>query len=82
MTDIGGGLYMKKSDKGIPPLNRSKLSKKHKKSRIKSKNIFLNLLSGGMLGDSNYIGTSLNGWIQKLSPKGINHIQFIRKSFI
>ena len=28
MTDIGGGWYMEKSAKGLPPLNRSKLSKK------------------------------------------------------
>ena len=28
MTDTGGGWYMGKSAKGLPPLNRSKLSKK------------------------------------------------------
>ena len=28
MTDIGGGWYMGKSAKGLPPLKRSKLSKK------------------------------------------------------
>ena len=28
MTDIGGGWYMEKSDKGLPPLRRTKLSKK------------------------------------------------------
>ena len=28
MTDIGGGWYMGKSDKGLPPLRRTKLSKK------------------------------------------------------
>ena len=28
MTDIGGGWYMEKSAKGIPPLRRTKLSKK------------------------------------------------------
>ena len=28
MTEIGGGWYMKKSSKGLPPLNISKLSKK------------------------------------------------------
>ena len=30
MTYIGGGWYMGKSDKGLPPINISKLSKKHK----------------------------------------------------
>ena len=28
MTDIGGGWYMEKSARGLPPLRRSKLSKK------------------------------------------------------
>ena len=28
MTDIGGGWYMKRSAKGLPPLKRPKLSKK------------------------------------------------------
>ena len=37
MTDIGGGWYMGKSDKGLPPINISKLSKKHNRSRIKLK---------------------------------------------
>ena len=37
MTDIGCGWYMKISDKGIPPLRRPKLSKNHKKSRMRIK---------------------------------------------
>ena len=28
MTDISGGWYMEKSAKGLPPLKRTKLSKK------------------------------------------------------
>ena len=28
MTDIGGGWYMRKSARGLPPLRRTKLSKK------------------------------------------------------
>ena len=28
MKDIGGGCYMEKSAKGLPPLRRTKLSKK------------------------------------------------------
>ena len=35
MTDIGGGWYMGKSAKGIPPLKISILSKNHKIIRIK-----------------------------------------------
>ena len=39
MTDIGGGWYMEKSSKGLPLLNRSKLSKKpqEKQDDIKKK---------------------------------------------
>ena len=35
MTEIGGGWYMKKITKGLPPLRRPKISKKHKNSRMK-----------------------------------------------
>ena len=56
MTDIGRGWYMEKSAKVLPPLNRTKLSKNHKKIRIKSKKVYMKLISGGMIGNSNYIG--------------------------
>ena len=79
MTDIGGGWYMGESSKGLPPLRRTKLSKKHKKSRMKFRNIYMKLISSGMIGNSNFIGTNLNGWIQNLSTKGINPIQFLQK---
>ena len=42
MTDIGGGWYMEKSVRGIPPLKRTKLSKKHKKGRIIFKINYMN----------------------------------------
>ena len=35
-----------------------------------------------MIGNSNYIGTSLNGWIQKLSSKVINPIQFFKNNYL
>ena len=54
-----------KNAKGIPPLKISKLSKKHNIMRIKSKN-YMKLISDGMIGNSNYIGTSLNGLIQEV----------------
>ena len=41
----------------------------------------MKLISGGMIGNSNYIGTSLNGWIQEVEPKGINTFQFIQEMF-
>ena len=37
MTDIGGGWYMEKSAKGLPPLKISKIRKKHKRIRMKLK---------------------------------------------
>ena len=40
MTDIGGGWYMEKSAKGLPPLRRIKLSKNHKKRRMKFKKLY------------------------------------------
>ena len=33
MTDIGGGWYMEKSSKGLPPLRRTKLSEKAQESK-------------------------------------------------
>ena len=69
MKDIGGGWYMEKSAKGLPPLSRTKLSKKHKKGRMKFKKNYMKLISGGMIGDSNCIGTNLNGWIQNIYPQ-------------
>ena len=63
MTDIGGGWYMGKGDKGLTPLRRTKISKKaqEKQDEIKKKHVYL--ISGGIIGDSNFIGTTLNGWI-------------------
>ena len=61
MTDIGGGWYMGKIAKVLPPLRRTELSKKHNKIRMRFKNIYMKLISGEMIGDSNCIGTNLNG---------------------
>ena len=58
MTDIGGGWYMVKIARGIPPLRITKLSKKHKKVRMKFKKNYMKLISGGMIGNSNCIGTN------------------------
>ena len=80
MTDVGGIWYMIKSAKILPPINKSKLSKNHKRSKKKLKN-YMKLISGVMIGHSNCIGTSLNGWIQKISQKGINPIHFLQKRF-
>ena len=81
MTDSGVGWYMGKSAKGLPPLKRSKISKKSQEKQDEIKKNYMKLISGGMIGDYNYIGTSLNGWIQNISSKGINPVQFLQNSF-
>ena len=69
ITDIGGGWYLKKCEKGLPLLKRAKLSKKAQdRHDLILKNI-TNLIGGGMIGDSNYIVTCLNGLILNQSPK-------------
>ena len=80
MTEIGGGWYMEKLTKGLPLLRRPKLSKNHKIKTTKFKNS-IKLISGGMIGNSNYIGTSLSGSIQEFKSKGNNHIQFLQRIF-
>ena len=39
----------------------------------------MRLISGVMIGNSNYIGTKLNRLIQEVKLKGINPIQFLQK---
>ena len=71
-TDIGGGWYMGKSAKRLPPLRRTKLSKKTQEKQDEIQNNCMKIISGRIIGNSNYIGTNLNGWIQNLPPKWIN----------
>ena len=40
---------------------------------------YMGLINGGMIRNSNYIGTSLNGLIQEVKLKGKNPIQFLKK---
>ena len=71
-----------KIDKGLPPLRRSKLSKS---SQYKEDEIFLNymkLISNVMIGNSNYIGTILNGLIQEVKLKGKIYIQFLQNNLL
>ena len=70
MTEIGGGWYMKKSAKGLPPPRRPKLSKKAQYKEYEIKEKYMRLISGGIIVNSNYIGTSLNGLIQEVKSKG------------
>ena len=50
---------MEKITKGLPPLRIPKLCKNHKIMRMKLKNS-MRLIGIGIIGDPNYIGTSLN----------------------
>ena len=69
MTYIGGGWYLKKCARGLPPLKRTKLSKKSQERHNCIYKKCINLIVGGMIGNSNCIGTSLNGLILNQSPK-------------
>ena len=71
-----------KSSKGIPPLRRSTLSKKSQEKEDKIKILYMKLISGVIIGYSNYIGTSLNGLIQEVKPKGIKPFQFIQNKLL
>ena len=64
--------------KGLVSLSRPKLSKNHKRSRMKLKN-YMKLKGGGMIENSNYIGTSLNESIQEIKLKRKYPIQFLHK---
>ena len=60
---------MEKIAKGLPPLRRPKLSKKSQEKEDKIKKSYMKLIGIGMIGNSNYIGTSLNESIQKSKSK-------------
>ena len=48
---------------------------------MKLKKHYMRLISGGMIGNSNYIGTVLGGSIQEVEPKVINPFQFLQETF-
>ena len=80
ITDIGGWMVFEKCEKGLLPLKRTKLSKKeHNRDDIILKKNFMYIIGGGMIGNSNYIGTCLNGLIQNQPPKELNQFQFLQK---
>ena len=76
MTEIGGAWYMEKIAKELITLRRPKLSKNHKRRRIKLKN-HMRIIGIGMIENSNQICTSLNGSIQEVKSKGEKPIQFL-----
>ena len=52
---------MGKIAKGLPPLKRSKISNTAQDKQYKIQENCMKRISGGMIGNSNCIGTSLNG---------------------
>ena len=56
-------MVFEKCEKGLPLLKRKKLSKKAQDSHDLILKNFMNLIGGGMIGNSNCIGTSFNGLI-------------------
>ena len=69
MIEIGCGWYMEKITKGLPPLRIPKPSKKAQQKDDEIKIIYMNLVGIEMIGDSNYVGTSLSGSIQEVNSK-------------
>ena len=75
-------MVFEKYARGLPPLKRTKLSKKAQdRHDIIFKN-FMNIIGGRMIGNSNCIGTSLNGFILNQLPKQLNSFQFLQKRSI
>ena len=64
-------MVFEKCEKGLPPLKRKKLSKKAQDRHDLIKKNFMNLICGGMIGNYNCIGTSLNGLILNQPPKQV-----------
>ena len=79
ITYTGGGWYMEKSDRGLPPLRRTKLSKKSQERQDEIKKNSMKLISGGMIGNYNFIGTNFNGLILNINPKELNPFLFLQK---
>ena len=53
MTEIGGGWYMKKIVKGLPPLIIPKLSTKAQEEETEIKKNYMKLIGGRMIVNSN-----------------------------
>ena len=65
--------------KRLPPLRRPKLSKKAQDKEDETLKNLLRLICGGIIGNSNYIGTIFNGLIQEEKPKEKNIFGFFKK---
>ena len=70
-------MVYRKIAKGIPPLNRLKIGKKITIEGGWNKN-YMKLIGDGMIVNSNYTGTSLNGLTQVVKSKGNNSFQLFQ----
>ena len=68
-----GGIW--KNAKGLSVLRRTILSEIAQENEDKIEK-HMKLISGGIIGNSNYIGTRLNGLVQEVKSKGKKPIQF------
>ena len=81
MTEIGGRLYLGKITKGLPLISIPKISKKSQE-KDDGKKKYMRLISIGMIGNSNYIGTSLSELIQEVKSKEKTYSVPSKKYFI
>ena len=73
-----GWMVFEKCEKGLPPSKRTKLSKKAQERDDLIEKNFMNIIGGGIIGYSNYIGTFLNGLILDITPKELKPFQFLQ----
>ena len=75
-------MVFKKCERGLPPLKRTKLTKKSQERHDYIYKNCMNLIGGRMIGNSNCIGTSLNGLILNQPPKELNPFQYLQFFYI
>ena len=74
-------MVYEKITKGVTPLSRPKLSKKAQEKDDEIKYIYMKLTGIGIIGNSNYIGTSMSRSIQEVKSKE-KPIQFLQRIFL
>ena len=75
-------MVFEKCELGLPPLKRTKLSKKAQDRHDLIFKNFMNLIGSRMIKNPNCIGTSLGGLILNQPPKELWPIHFPQKSYI
>ena len=63
MTEIGGGYYVEKITKVLPPLRTPKQTKQAQYKEDETKQLYMKIKGIVMVENSDYIGTRLNGSI-------------------